>query len=492
MAPAPLARALLARGTTSTVCDFQEFYVVSGKDAVREAIDHASAAGIRIFYLVPIHWLVINDLAGPSQKMYVEDLLDMLTWSETVAINEPPPGPILAKDTGALRVIAATLQAGKIYTGHAPEMSGRILQAYVSTGASSDHESTESDEAWSKLTYGIKIMMRHGSAAPDMENLIELAVKYPAAARHMMLVSDEVDPVDLIEHGHIDAKVRRAIELGVDPIIAYQMVTLNPAEYYRVDHFVGSLAPGRAGDAVILDDPYTSSVSMVLVGGIPVDELPPIHVEPSEAMKAAVRLRGNLDASSFRIAADGPKPVRVVGVSDGSLISSEDRAVVQAVDGSLVSDISADVLKMAVVDRAGGNVAVGFVSGFGIGRSAIATTYAHTFYNLLVIGGDDEYMAMAASAVAGMGGGIAVVEDGRVTAHWPLELVGVFTTAPLEDVGRDFRAMNRAIRDLGCDMAAPVLALSFAALPTIPSLGMTTDGLYHVERREFLSVVIDE
>lgn len=491
MAPASLARALLSRGTTSTVCDFQEFYVVSGKTAVREAIDHASMAGIRMFYLVPIHWLVINDLASPTQKMHVEDLLDMLTWPETVAINEPPPGPVLAKDPGALRLIAATLQSGKIYTGHAPEMSGRILQAYVSTGASSDHESTESEEAWSKLTYGIKVMMRHGSAAPDMEKLIDLAVQYPTAARHMMLVSDEVDPVDLIERGHIDAKVRRAIELGVDPIVAYQMVTLNPAEYYRVDHFVGSLAPGRAGDAVILDDPHTSSVSRVLVGGIPVDELPPIQVRPSEEMKAPVRLRSNLGASSFRLASEGPKRVRVIGVTDGSLISSEDEAIVQANGGSLVADVSIDVLKMAVVDRAGGDVSVGFVSGFDIGRSAVATTYAHTFYNLLVVGGDDGNMAIAGQSVAEMGGGIAVVQDGRVVARWPLELVGVFTTAPLEDVGRDFQAMNRAIRDLGCEMAAPVLALSFAALPTIPSLGMTTDGLYHVERREYLSVIID-
>ena len=149
-------------------------------------------------------------------------------------------------------------------------------------------------------------------------------------------------------------------------------------------------------------------------------------------------------------------------------------------------------MKISVLDRTGGSSAVGFVSGFGIGESAVATTYAHTFYNLLVVGGNDENMALAGNAVAEMGGGIAVVKNGLVIARWPLELVGVFSTEPLENVGKDFQAMNKAIRDIGCKMSAPVLALSFVALPTIPELGLTTEGLYHVNRREFLSVIIDE
>ena len=492
MAPGKLARALLAHGTTTTVCDWQEFYVVAGKEAVRQAIDDALGAGIRLFYLVPIHWLVLNDLASPSQKMDVEDLMDMLKWPETVAINEPPPGPVLAKDPDALRVIAKAMDSGKIYSGHAPKLPNKILQSYASTGASSDHESTESGEAWSKLTYGIKVMMRQGSASPDMEELVKLAIKHPAASRHMMLVADEIDPVDLIERGHIDATVKRAIELGLDPIVAYQMVTLNAAEYYRVDHLVGSLAPGRAGDAVILNDPNTASVSEVIVGGVPVDELPSLDTKYSEIMRSPVKLVKKCSASDFRIISDKARRVRVIGVCDGSLLSTEDEAVVDSVDGGLVSNTSNDILKIAVLDRAGEGSAVGFVSGFGIGDSAVATTYAHTFYNLLVVGGNEEHMALAGNAVAEMGGGIAVVKNGLVIARWPLELVGVFSTEPLENVGKDFQAMNKAIRDIGCKMSAPVLALSFVALPTIPELGLTTEGLYHVNRREFLSVIIDE
>ncbi len=491
LAPGPLARALLARGTTSTVCDFQEFYVVAGVGAVRYAVDEAWRAGIRLFYLAPIHWLVINDLASPGQKMRADDLLTMLDWAETVAINEPPPGPILAKDRDALRVIAAALGSGKVYTGHAPAMSGAPLQAYIATGASSDHESTEAAEAWGKLAYGMKVMMRQGSAAPDMEQLISLAVEHPQATRHMMLVSDEVDPVDLLQRGHLDAKVRRAVERGVDPVTAYQMVTLNPAEYYRVDHLVGSLAPGRFADAVLLDDPDTAQVGQVLAGGLPVDELPPLDGGYPEEVRAPVRLDRRLDAPAFHLPATAQRRVRVIGVSDGSLISTEQEAVLSAVDGSLAADPSQDILKMAVIDRAGGgDIALGFVAGFGIGQAAVATTYAHTFYNLLVVGGDDENMAIAANAVAEMGGGIAAVHEGKVVARWQLELVGVFATTSLEQVGHDFQAMNHAIRSLGCPMAAPALALSFAALPTIPALGMTTKGLYQVERREYLDVVI--
>lgn len=491
MAPGPLARALLERGTTSTVCDFQEFYVVAGPNAVRHAIDESWEAGIRLFYLAPIHWLVINDLASPSQKMRTEDLLEMLTWPETVAINEPPPGPVLAKDPGALEVIAAVLNAGKIFTGHAPAMSGPRLQAYMATGASSDHESVEADEAWAKLAYGMKVMMRQGSAAPDMERLISLAVEHPEAARHMMLCSDEVDPTDLQSRGHLDYKVRRAIERGVDPFIAYQMVTLNPAEYYRIDHLVGSLAPGRFADVVILDDVEQCSVAKVLTGGRLVSELPPLELDYPEDVRAPVRFDTVLEASDFRIPSNAEATVRVIGVPDGSLISTADEAVLQPIGGSLAADPRRDVLKMAVIDRAGGtDMALGFVSGFGIGEAAVATTYAHTFYNVLVVGGSDAAMAQAANAVAEMGGGVAVVSDGQVVARWCLDLVGVFSTAPLEQVGQDFEDMNKAIRALGCDMAAPLLALSFAALPTIPTLGMTTEGLYHVERREYLDVIV--
>lgn len=491
LAPDRLAHSLLRRGTTAAVCDWQEFYVVAGKEAVREAIDASLQVGLHLFYLVPIHWLVINDLASARQKMNPEDLIEMLRWPETVAINEPPPGPILAKNPEALRVIADAINSGKIYTGHAPQLADEVLQAYVSTGASSDHESTSSAEAWSKLAYGVKVMMRHGSAAPDMEQLIDLAVQHPTAARHMMLVSDEIDPVDLLERGHIDEKVRRAVEAGVDPVVAYQMVTLNPAEYYRVDHLVGSLAPGRSGDAVILDDPETASIWQVVVGGIPVDELDVPDSTYSEAMRAPVRLAREITSADFLVPSETDRRVRVVGVSSGSLLSTCETAELTSKQGNLVADTENDVLKMAVVDRAGGRTTVGFVSGFGIGDSAVATTYAHTFYNMLVIGGDEENMAAAANSVAAMGGGVAVVDSGQVKARWPLQLAGVFATAPLEDVVRDFLEVNRAMKSVGCPMTSPLLALSFAALPTIPELGLTTDGLYHVESGQFLNVVID-
>jgi adenine deaminase len=491
LSPTRLAEALLARGTTATVCDFQEHYAVAGLDAARYALDEAWAAGLKVYYLAPTQAFVVDQLGVSGRGMSRADMLAMLTWPETVAINEPPPGPVLGKNLDALDVIVQTLAAGKIYSGHAPSFTGQTLQAYVASGASSDHESTRASEAWEKLGLGMAIMMREGSAAPDLAALIALAVENPLATRHMMLVTDEVDPVDLSTLGHMDYKVRRAIGAGVDPVIALQMASLNGAQYYRVDHEVGSLAPGRRADAVILSDLTSVTVDQVIADGQLVDgprsagatEYPP-------GIRSEVRIQRPFRAADFALPCGGATAqVRVVEVRDGSLLSTAGSADVPVVNGSAVAAPDRDILKMAVIDRytGGGDLAVSFVSGFQIADGAVATTYAHPYYNVLVIGTDDEQMALAANRIAELGGGMAVVKAGEVTREWRLDVVGVFSSEPLETVREEFAQMNAALRDLGCPFHAPVLALSFVALPTIPDYGLTSRGLYDVRTDAFVS-----
>ncbi len=496
LSPRRLAGEFLRCGTTASVCDFQEFYVVGGIAAARDAIDASRAAGLRLYYLLPTQHFVINSLAHEQRRMPIEDMLEMLDWPESVAINEPPPGPVMDNESDILRIIEATSSRGKIFAGHAPSMSGPALQAYVSTGASSDHESREAAEAWEKLGLGMRVMMRHGSAAPDMKNLIKLAREHPEASRYMMLVSDEIDPNDLIDSGHLDQKLRLAIASGVDPIVALQMVTINPAEYYRIDHEIGSLAPGRFADVVVLDDLEKVTISTVVSHG---EQFTP--QDNSGTAAANDRLSFPLDfarpltAEDFTVAATGSTArVRVIGVEEGSLLSTSEIHEVPVTEGNARPVPQRDIAKLAVIERFGAPEfrATGFTRGFGIRSGAVATTYAHTFYNLLVVGTDEALMATAANAVAQLGGGIAVVDGtGTVTHTWELPLVGIFSDANVEQVREDFNRTNQAVREIGCPFASPLLALSFVALPTIPSLGMTHAGLYDVTLRQFLDVVID-
>jgi adenine deaminase len=495
LSPTRLAEAFLERGTTSTVCDFQEHYVVGGIEAARFALDEAKAAGLRVYYLVPIHMYVVDELGIAGKPMRAEDLLEMLEWPETVAINEPPPGPVLAKMPGALEVIAKTLAMGKIYAGHAPEFTGKTLQAYLATGASSDHETGRAEDAWMKLGLGMRPIMRHGSAAPDMPNLIEIARDHRWSLSHMMLGTDEVDPIDLSTVGHMDHKVRVAREHGVDLIDAYRMITINPAEYYRVDHDIGSIAPGRYADLVILGDPEKVEMKEVVASGRPIfrDGTPRAGAHPTypEIVRSRADFGRTLKADDFHLEAEGVSArVRVVGVRDGSLLSTAEVEEIETANGQVPADSSRDLLKMAVIERftGKGQLGLSFVRGFGFDEgSAVATTYCHPYYNVLVVGADEAAMALAANRLAVLGGGIVAVRGRSVVREWPLDVVGIFSTKPLEVVHEGFRAMNNTLHELGCSMKAPVLALSFVALNTIPHYGLTSKGLYDVLEERFVS-----
>jgi adenine deaminase len=484
LSPSRLAEALLARGTTTTVCDFQEHYGVAGPEAVRAALDEALDAGLRMYYLVPLQSFVVRALGISGHEMVVDDLRAMLDWPETVAINEPPPGAVFAGDDDTLEIVAEALRRRLIYSGHAPEYAGADLQAYVATGPSSDHESTTAQDAWMKLALGMKVIMRQGSAAPDLPRLVELAAQHPMATRHMSFGTDEVDPVDLEEYGHQDGKVRYAISQGVDAIVAYQMATLNPAEYYRVDHEIGSLAPGRAADMLVLRDAERVDIETVIASGVVVDRSAPRPSRPpSQIVRSVVRYGRELRAGDFALPASGASArVRTIDVPDGLLVSGAGEATLPVVDGNVSSDAAQDALKIASIDRFTGRSQIGlaFTRGFGFSDGAVATTYQHPYFNVLVVGTSDEAIALAANRMAELGGGMTVVSGGAVVADWQLETIGVFSDEPLHAVRREFEAANEAIRALGCPLKAPVLALSFAGLPTIPAYGLSAKGLYDV------------
>jgi adenine deaminase len=492
-----LARALLPLGTTSIATDMQEAYTYAGPPGVRSFLDEARAAGLRAFLIPSVHVLGLEDTGTFRWSVSGEDMATMVAWDEAIGINEPPPAPVLGQHPGVMTAIEATTRLGKHLPGHAPGIHGAELQAYVAAGFDACHESTTAEQALEKLRLGMQVMAREGSASPDLAALLGLLATHPAAARFTMLCSDEEDPNDLLTVGHMEDKLRKTVRAGIDPVTAIAMASLNSAVYFGLADRLGSVTPGKLADLVVFDDLESFRARLVLSGGRPVardgrmlaDQATPVR---PDALSSRVAFPRPLEADDFRVPAAGDTAdVRVIGVSDGTLVSTAESARVPVVGGSASADLASDVLKLAVIDRHSGEgrLATGFVRGFGFRAGAVATTYCHVHYNLLTLGTSDEELAHAANVVRDMGGGMAVVRDGEVIARWELPIVGIFSTAPLRSARDSFVAMNDAIRSLGCPFRAPVLALSFVALPTIPSYGLTDLGLVDVATQAMVDVV---
>jgi adenine deaminase len=496
---ADLAHELLLRGTTGLATDFYEIYAIAGPDAVLYVLTSAENAGLHILFLPPGHLIGLEGLGTFGWEVKASDILAMLEWPEAVGVMEPPATAVLARHAEVLEIVESTVRLGKLFAGHAPgERDGR-LQAYLSTGASSDHESTTAGEAEAKLRLGMRPMMRHGSAAPDLPRLIELALKYPESTRYMMLCSDEVDPSDLVQHGHLDQKLRIAVAAGVPPVTAIQMASTNVAEYFKVGGHLGSIAPGRSADLVLFEDLKEFRPVLVVARGQEVR--PKVNRQDRtgfpQTLRSRVNVSGDFKAPDFVFptpgVADGEVDVRVIAVSDGTLVSQAEAHTLAVREGQIHSDPSRDLLKIAVAERhhGTGRIGRGFVRGLGFQSGAVAMTYCHVYHNLLIVGTSDEEMALAANAVKALGGGMAVVQRGEVISRWALPIVGLFDDRGIAAAQQSFHEINESLGRIGCRLTSPVLGLSFVALPTIPAYGLTDKGLIDVANQRFVDVVLD-
>lgn len=497
--PVTLSTVLLARGTTSLATDYYEIYSSGGPAAVRYGLDLARDTGLNILLLPPAHLLGLEDVGTFGWEISTQDMIEMLGWEEAVGIMEPPASAVLAEQPALLEVALEARRLNKSFAGHAPGEVGRGLHAYVSTGASSDHESTTIDEAAAKLRLGMRAMMREGSASPDLRNLLGLIELFPRSTRYMMLCSDETDPGDLLHKGHMDTKIRLCVDAGVDPIVAVQMATVNVAEYFGVSDRLGAIAPGRKADLLLVEDLKDFRANEVIAHGVVLkgDGRTETTRPQPPRIRSKVNVPGPLTATDFSIEAAGRSDsarVRVIGVHDGTLVSTAEQRDLHVVDGMVEARPEDDVLKVSVVERhhASGRIGRGFVEGFGFQSGAVAMTYCHVYHNLLVIGTDDKQMALAANSVAKMGGGVSIIHNGAQAAAWPLSIVGVLDNRGLEAAERSFSEVNQKLAALGCTLSSPILSLSFIALPTIPAFGLTDRGLYDVTEQKFVSLFVDE
>ncbi len=478
--PHEFARAVVPRGTTTAVIDPHEIANVFGLEGIRFMFDSAKYNPLSLFVMMPSCVPATEmETAGANLRWY--DITPQLHDNWVLGLGEMMNYPgVLDRDDEVLNKLRGF--SGVILDGHAPGMKGRELLAYVAAGIGSDHETTTVAEMLERLRLGMYIFIRE---ATNARNLVPLIAGVNASnSRRICFCTDDRHAWDLLNEGHIDFLIRKAIAGGVDPMTAIRMATLNPAEYFRL-YDRGAIAPGKRADLVVLSDLQKVAVEMVFRGGkLAASGGRPIAWE-RPVKPAVLRSSMNLqwDGIDLKIPADGRKG-RIIGMIPDQLITKHLVEDLPLRNGEVVADPERDIAKIAIVERhlSTGNIGLGLVQGLGLKRGALASTVAHDSHNLMVIGMDDISMMTALRAVAEMRGGMAVAENNRVLARLPLPLAGLMSDQPIEKVCDQMQELLAGARTLGTLLRDPFMAMSFLALPVIPSLKITDKGLVDVEQ----------
>jgi len=469
------ARAVVPSGTTAVVTDYHEIANVLGIGGIRYMMSLDRGLPLDVFVMLP-SCVPATPMETAGAVLEARDLAPLLEEENVIGLGEVMNFPgVIAADPAVMAKIAAC--EGRPIDGHAPGLGGRQLDAYIAAGIESDHECVTEDEAAEKLAKGMFIYIREGSTARNMEALLPIVGS--SSVGRCLFVDDDRQPKDLLDEGHMDYILRKAVRLGLDPITAVRMVTLNTARRFSL-RGRGGIVPGWRADLTVVEDledframQVYKSGEMVAEGGALVVDVPRGAPAP-----AAMRIAWERTAG-IEVRAQGERML-VIGVIPDQIVTSRLVEEAKVKGGFAVCDMSRDLLKACVFERhhGTGNVGIGFIRGFGLREGAIASTVAHDSHNLVVVGTSDGDIMAAAKAVERMGGGQVVVRGGEIVAHLPLDVAGLMSTLPLREVRDRVQKLQQAARGMGCPLKDPFMALSFIALPVIPELKITDQGLF--------------
>jgi len=505
--PAQFAKIAVRHGTTAVVCDPHEIANVLGMEGIELMIDNASKVPFNFYFSAP-SCVPATPFETSGAIIDSDDIEELLKKDEVVALGEMMNFPgVINGDEEVLRKLEFARKYQKPIDGHAPLLSGENLDKYLAQGISTDHECSNIVEAIEKKLKGMKIMVRDGSSAMDMEGLFNidegksqvkchesLHVIFREIFEHRIhstlfdfIVSDDKHPNDLIK-GHLNLSVKKAVDLGIDVLKAIEMVTFNPAYHYNLN--CGAIVEGARADYIVVDSLTDCNVLETYIGGQCVFDGENVlfnvpEIESYNSIDASKKTSGDFDVHY-----DGDEcEVNVIECFDGDLLTRKTHARLQVKDGIVQPDIFQDVLKIAVVERYGGNtVSNAFIKGFGLKKGAIASSVAHDSHNIIVVGYSSEMMAQAVNKVIDDNGGIAVVSE-DFSDSLPLPIAGLMSNEDVYDVARKLGILHNMTKALGCKLTSPFMTMAFMALLVIPSLKISDKGLFDGDSFEFIDVI---
>ena len=506
--PSEYARAVVPHGTSGIYWDPHEAMNVAGLDALRELEKDSERVPLKCMITPGSCVPAVPGFEDTGSTIDAQDIRETMTWDSVVGLGEMMNDPgVLGCQDNPIEEINETLKAGKVVTGHftVPD-TDRLLDAYIASGVSCCHESTRAEDVTAKIRMGQYALMREGSAWHNLRELSKAVVGHAIDTRLVCLVSDDNHPETLVSEGHLDRILRKAVEYGIDPITAIQMVTINVAQCFEVARDMGSVTPGKCADLVFIDNLRDFGVQRVIIDGEVVAEggralFSPAPYAWPDFVFNSMHVATAIGPDTFRIPAldaagnqlpDGDAEVRVMKSLPGLTVTIEEHDRVPVVDGCLQCLPDQDILKAFVFERHHdtGTYAAGFSRGFGI-HGALAQTVAHDAHNLLVVGDDDEDMALAAQTLIDCGGGEVAVRDGRILGLVKLPILGLMSPRTVEEVAEEVRGVEKAWADMGCTMPSPFMTMGLLSLACIPDLRLTNRGYVDCNTYRFVPIACE-
>lgn len=492
LSPVEFTAAVLPHGTTAVITDPHEITNVAGKIGIEYMLESTEKLPLDVYFMLP-SCVPATALDESGAIIEAKDLEEFFNNERVLGLAElmNSYGTLLGEE-GIFRKLAITKKYNKIVDGHAPGLQGKSLNGYITAGVISDHECSTIEDAIEKLSRGQWIMIREGTAAKNMDALMPLFE--PPYCYRCMLVTDDKHPGDIIEYGHVDYLIRKAVSNGADPILAVKMATIQPAEYFGLKN-TGAIAPGYKADIAVVDNLNDMNVIEVYKDG-------KLAAQNRKVVTSSINSKIDLNKydkvyTSFHMKELKPEDfevkeigefMRVIELVDGELLTNER---ILPYHGTGV-DIEQDIVKLAVAERHlnTGHIGIGFLKGYGMKNGAVASSIAHDSHNLIIVGTNDLDMSIAANCVRKNQGGLALVSEGNVLGELPLPIAGLMCDEKAEEVEEKLGAMKKEAIRLGASKGIdPFMTLAFISLPVIPDIRLTTHGLVKVDTQELISTI---
>ncbi|WIV12147.1 adenine deaminase C-terminal domain-containing protein [Proteiniborus sp. MB09-C3] len=495
------AEIVLTHGTTAVMADMHEVGVVGGLEAIEAVLDEAQATDLKIYFVVPSHVPFAPGLETSGGFFNSEIIKKALSRRDAVGLSEIVAPYLLQGNAELIKAMEIASSMGKSLQGHLPEMKGPAMNACMSAGVSTDHESLSTEDAIERLRAGCHLMMREGSAARNMTECLKAITEHKLDSTMCSIVTDDLHTVDAVERGHLDDAVRTALKNGIDFVTAVQMVTVNAARAFNLDREIGALAPGRRADIIISEGPEDFKVLSVISGGNLVVEDSKLikcydKVEHKACLLNTIKLSKKITAEDLMIKVDKEAKeakVKVMRTLDWIPITFGQEAILPVKDGVVECDLEQDILYIAQVERHGknGNIGKAFMGGFNLKSGAIASSVGHDNHNIIVLGTNFEDMALAVNRIADIQGGQVLVNNGEVICEVEYPILGLLSDLDAWELASQKKILNSKIHELGCTISIPFMFLSFICLAAIPEYAVTDYGFIDVMQQKIINPVFE-